>query len=328
MTETLEPTDSHQRGAGTQESRADGRFRRQPSHFTDRITADGSSGFPAEAGRYHLIVSLACPWAHRALLVRRLRGLEEAVSLAVVDPIRDERGWRFSPEVDDRVEPDGREPVTGARFLAEAYRATDPEYSGRVTVPVIWDRETQRVVSNEFLDIPRQLNTEMAALGNPDVDLYPPRQRAEIDTVSEALYHEVNNGVYKAGFATAQAAHDEAVEALFARFGWLEERLTFQRFLVGDRITLADIALFPTLVRFDPVYAVHFKCTRKRLVDHPALWAYARDLFQQPGFAETVDLDHIMRHYYRTHPHVNPSGIVPHPPTADWHAPHDRAAML
>lgn len=327
MHETLEPADPTHRVDDRQERGTDGRFHREPSHVTDRITADGSSGFPAEAGRYHLIVSLACPWAHRALLVRRLRGLEEAVSVAVVDPVRDERGWRFSPEVDDRVEPDGREPVTGVRFLAEAYAATDPDYSGRVTVPVIWDRETQRVVSNEFLDIPRQLNTEMAALGDPGVDLYPSRQRAEIDAVSETLYHDVNNGVYKAGFATTQDAHDEAVEALFARMSWLEERLTFQRFLVGDRITLADIALFPTLVRFDPVYAVHFKCTRKRLVDHPVLWAYARDLFQQPGVAETVDLDHIMQHYYRTHPHLNPSGLVPQPPAVDWHAPHDRGVV-
>lgn len=319
--------DRSRRATPSREIGADGRFHRQASRFTDRVTADGSSGFPAEAGRCHLIVSLACPWAHRSLLVRRLRGLEGAVSLAVVDPIRDERGWRFSPEVDPSVEPDGREPVTGVRFLAEAYHATDPDYDGRVTVPTLWDRETQRVVSNEFLDLPRQLNTEMAALGDPDVDLYPAELRADIDAVAEALYHDVNNGVYKAGLATTQEAHDEAVAALFARLAWLDERLASQRYLVGDRLTLADVALFPTLVRFDPVYAVHFKCTRRRLVDHPHLWAYARDLCQHPGFAETVDLDHIMRHYYRTHPHLNPSGLVPESPDADWDAHHGREGL-
>jgi putative glutathione S-transferase len=236
-------------------------------------------------------------------------------------------GLALLPEVDASVTPDGRDPVTGVRFLAEAYRATDPDYDGRVTVPTLWDRKTQRVVSNEFLDLPRQLNTEMAALGDPEVDLYPVGLREEIDAVSESLYHDVNNGVYKAGLATTQEAHDEAVDALFARLAWLEERLGTQRYLVGDRLTLADVALFPTLARFDAVYAVHFKCTRRRLVDHPNLWAYARDLYQHPGVAETVDLDHIMRHYYLTHPHLNPSGLVPEPPDAAWHAPHGREAL-
>lgn len=302
------------------ETSTEGAFVRQPSTITDRITTDGSSGFPAAAGRYHLYVSLACPWAHRQLIVRRLKGLEDAVSVGVVDPLRDERGWRFT---DGRGH--GPDDVNGFAFLSEAYEATDPDYGGRHTVPTIWDRETGRLVTNEFRVIDVQLATEFDAVAdNPDLDLYPSDLRAEIDRLDEVVYHDVNNGVYRAGFATTQDAYEEAFDGLFARLEVLDERLADHRYLVGDRLTVADIRLFTTLVRFDAVYHTHFKCNLRRLIDHPDLWAYARDLYQHPGFGETTDFDHIKRHYYMTHDRLNPSRIVPKGPAIDWLAPHGR----
>lgn len=293
-----------------------GEFVRQPNRFTDRITADGSSGYPAEPGRYHLYVSLACPWAHRTLISRRLLGLEDAISVSVVDPIRDERGWAFTNNHPD--------PVEGFAFLADAYRATDPDYDGRVTVPAIWDRKTRRIVTNDFGQITLDFATEWTHLGDGAVDLYPVSQREEIDALAESIYRDVNNGVYRAGFAATQAAYDEAVDAVFARLDELEARLASHRYLMGARITEADVRLYPSLARFDAVYYSHFKCNLRRIVDYPNLWGYVRDLFSVPAFGETTDLDHIKRHYYGTHPQLNPTRIVPKGPAIDFRAPHDR----
>lgn len=300
-----------------------GAFIRQRYIFRDRFTADGSAGFPADADRYHLYVSLACPWAHRAIIVRRLLGLESAISLSVVDPIRDERGWAFR-EGDGH----GPDPVNGFRFLSEAYLRTDPTYDLRVTVPCIWDRVTGRLVTNNFPDITIDFETQFTAFHQPDApDLYPEALREEIDALNELIYTDVNNGVYKAGFATSQAAHETAVTTLFNRLDWLEERLARQRFLVGRQLTEADIRLFTTLVRFDAVYFVHFKCNLRCLIDYPNLWGYARDLYQRDGFGDTVNFDHIKRHYYMTHERLNPSRIVPLGPDVDWHAPHQRGEL-
>ncbi len=301
------------------ESAADGSFKRQPNAFRDRITADGSSGYKAEPGRYHLYVSLACPWAHRAIIVRRLKGLEDVVSLSVVDPIRDERGWAFRDGPGHTVDP-----VNGFQFLSEAYLATDPTFDGRYTVPVLWDRATKRIVTNDYPYITTQLETEFESYADTSVDLYTTPLRDEIDAVNAVVYEDVNNGVYKAGFASSQEAYETAFDALFARLDWLDERLSHRRYLVGDRLTEADVRLFTTLVRFDAVYYVHFKCNLRRLVDYLNLWPYARDLYQRPGFGDTVDFDHIKRHYYMTHDRLNPSRIVPKGPDMDWLAPHDR----
>jgi len=303
------------------ETSASGAFVRQKYQFRGRFTADGSSGYPAEPGRYHLYVSLACPWAHRAIIVRGLLGLEEVVSMSVVDPVRDERGWAFHEGPGH-----GPDPVCDFQFLSEAYLRTDPGYTGRYTVPCIWDRVTGRLVTNNYPDITLDFETQFTAFHRPGApDLYPEHLRAEIDAVNEAVYVDVNNGVYRAGFATSQEAYEAAVTALFARLDRLEERLAGQRYLAGGQLTEADVRLFTTLVRFDAVYHGHFKCNLRRLVDYPSLWGYARDLFQTPGFGETVNLDHIKRHYYMTHDRLNPSRIVPLGPLVDWTAPHDRA---
>lgn len=305
------------------ETAADGSFVRQNYTIRDRITADGSSGFPATPGRYHLYVSLACPWAHRAIIVRRLLGLEQVVSLSAVDPVRDERGWAFR-----EGRGHGPDPVNGFQLLSEAYLRTDPGYSGRYTVPCLWDRVAGRLVSNNYPDITIDLETQFAAFHRPGApDLYPAELREEIDALNAVVYADVNNGVYRAGFAAAQAAYEAAVTALFERLDWLEERLARQRYLVGGRLTEADIRLFTTLVRFDSVYYSHFKCNLRRLVDYPALWAYARDLFQRPGFGDTTDFDHIKRHYYMTHERLNPTRIVPLGPRLDWTAPHGRERL-
>jgi putative glutathione S-transferase len=300
-----------------------GAFVRQAYTIRARITADGPSGFPAEPGRYHLYVSLACPWAHRAIIVRRLLGLEPIISMSVVDPIRDERGWAFR---------DGpghsRDPINGFQFLSEAYLITDPTYTGRYTVPCLWDRVTQRLVTNNFPDITIDFETQFRAYHRPDApDLYPAPLRSEIDAINALIYDDVNNGVYKAGFATTQAAYEAAVDGLFARLDWLETRLAQQRFLVGAQLTEADIRLFTTLVRFDAVYFGHFKCNLRRLVDYPHLWGYARDLYQRAGFGDTVNFDHIKRHYYMTHEQLNPTRIMPKGPIVDWTAPHRRALL-
>jgi len=304
------------------ETGRNGVFVRQQNRFRDRITADGSSGYKAEPGRYHLYVSLACPWAHRAIIVRRLMGLEGVISLSVVDPIRDERGWAFRDGPGHSADP-----VNGFHFLSEAYLATDPTFEGRYTVPALWDRATRRIATNDYPEITTQFETEFAAFATTAVDLYPAGLRAEIDAVNQVVYEDVNNGVYKAGFAATQQAYEEAFDLLFARLDWLDERLAGQRYLVGDRLTEADVRLFTTLVRFDAVYYVHFKCNLRRLVDYPNLWPYARDLYQTPGFGDTVDFDHIKRHYYMTHDKLNPTRIVPKGPAMDWLAAHDRARL-
>jgi len=307
----------------TAETNAAGAFVRQEYTIRDRITADGSSGFPAEAGRYHLYVSLACPWAHRSIIVRRVLGLESVISLSVVDPVRDERGWAFRSG--PGYTPD---PVNGFAFLSEAYLRTDPTYTGRYTVPCLWDRVSGRLVTNNYPDITLDLETQFRAFQRPDApDLYPAALREEIDAVNALVYTDVNNGVYKAGFATSQASYEAAVDRLFARLDWLEARLAGQRFLVGPQLTEADVRLFTTLVRFDAVYYGHFKCNLRRLVDYPHLWGYARDLYAQPGFGDTVDFDHIKRHYYLTHDKINPNRIVPKGPLVDWTAPQDRATV-
>ena len=299
-----------------------GEFIRQPYVFDGRITADGSSGYRAEPGRYHLYVSLACPWAHRAIVVRELLGLQDVISMSVVDPIRDERGWAFRDGPGHSLDP-----VSGFQFLSEAYLATDPDYEGRYTVPCLWDRQTNRLVSNQFWNITIDFETQFGAFSNKSEDLYPESLRAEIDRINEEIYVDVNNGVYQAGFATTQVAYEEAFDALFARLDWLEDLLSTQRYLLGNQLTEADIRLWPTLVRFDAVYVGHFKCNLRRLVDYPNLWAYARDLYQRPAFGKTVNFDHIKRHYYGTHDQLNPSGIVPKGPEMHWEEPHGRERL-
>ncbi|WP_414638203.1 glutathione S-transferase family protein [Actinomycetospora sp.] len=285
---------------------ADGRFHRQPNHFDARITADGSSGWPVEPGRYRLVVSLACPWAHRSVIVRRLLGLEDAISLAVVDPIRDDRGWRFT------LDEGGVDPVLDIGFLSEAYAATDPDYERRVTVPTIVDTRTGHVVTNDYPQITLDLSTEWRAHHRADApELYPEHLREEIDAVNEGVFTDVNNGVYRTGFAMSQAAYEESYTALFARLDQLDARLAERRFLVGEQLTEADVRLFTTLVRFDAVYHGHFKCNRQKLGEFEHLWPYAQRLFATPGIGDTVDFDHIQRHYYGTHPRVNPTRIVP-----------------
>jgi putative glutathione S-transferase len=301
----------------------DGRFQRQTSAFRHAVTADGSSGFPAVAGRYHLYVSLACPWASRTVLVRRLKGLEDVIGMTVVDPYRDDAGWAFRP---GDASPAGEaDPLHGWTYLSEAYRASDPGFDGRVTVPVLWDEETGQIVNNESGEIVRMLNSAFDALAtHPELDLYPEDLRDEIDALNDRIYGSVNNGVYRAGFATTQAAYEEAVTELFATLDWLEERLATRRYLTGDRITEADWRLFMTLVRFDAAYVGHFKCNLRRIVDYPNLWGYTRDLYQQPGVAGVVSIDHIKRHYYTTHPGINPTRVIPLGPVIDWDAPHGR----
>lgn len=294
-----------------------GRFQRQPSTFREWVSADGSTPYPAVAGRYHLYVAWACPWAHRTIIGRRLKGLEDVIGMSVVDPIRDERGWAFTGgEYTDHV--------NGFRFLGDAYAATDPAHGGRLSVPVLWDKETARIVNNESADVLRMYTTAFDGLATRAVDLYPAAHRAEIDALNERLYEEVNNAVYAAGFSRDQADYERIVHRMFATFDDLDERLADRRFLFGDAPVETDWRLFTTLARFDAVYNIHFKCSVRRLVDYPNLWPYARDLYQQPGVAETVRFDDIRRHYYMTHDSINPSRIVAVRPDADWTAPHGR----
>ncbi|MFD9258507.1 glutathione S-transferase family protein [Streptomyces sp. NPDC059538] len=298
-------------------------YARDSRYITTRITADGSEGFAVEPGRYRLVVSRACPWASRAVIVRRLLGLEKALPMAVAGPTHDERSWRFD------LDPGGRDPVLGIERLQEAYLARDPDYDRGITVPAIVDVPTGEVVTNDFARITLDMSLEWAAYHREGAPaLYPPELRAEIDSVNEAVYTEVNNGVYRAGFAGSQEAYSAAYERLFAHLDRLTERLAGSRYLVGDTITEADVRLFTTLVRFDAVYHGHFKCNRQKLSEMPVLWGYARDLFQTPGFGDTVDFDHIKRHYYLVHEDINPSGIVPAgPDLSGWLDPHDRAAL-
>ncbi len=299
------------------------RFKRSRSHFADRITADGRDGWPVEAGRYRLVVSLACPWAGRALVARRLLGLESALSLGVTDPVQDDRSWRFT------LDPDGRDPVLGIRYLSEAYEAREKSAPGGVSVPAIVDVPSGRLVTNDFQQITLDLATEWTELHRPGApDLYPRALRAEIDEVMEEVFQDLNNGVYRAGFATGQDEYESACRDVFRRLDALTRRLADRRYLVGDTLTEADIRLFTTLVRFDAVYHGHFKCNRYKLSENPVLWAYARDLFQTPGFGDTVDFDHIKRHYYQVHRGINPTGIVPLGPDTDgWTTPHGRERL-
>ena len=302
-----------------------GKFVRSQSQFRNWITADGApgpsgkGGFKAEAGRYHLYVSLACPWAHRTLIVRLLKSLEDFISVDVVHWEMLDQGWVF------KTGPAATgDTVNGKERLYEIYQLADPTYSGRVTVPTFWDKETQTIVSNESAEIIRMFNSAFDGLTGNTLDFYPEALRAEIDAINEPIYNTVNNGVYKAGFATRQEAYEDAFDALFGTLDILEERLSGQRYLVGNRITEADWRLFTTLVRFDPVYVSHFKCNRRRIADYPNLSNYTRDLFQKPGVAETVDLFHIKQHYFGSHESVNPTRIVPKGPEIDYNAPHDR----
>jgi len=297
-----------------------GEFKRQADRFRRWVRRDGSSEFPAESGRYHLYVSLACPWAHRTIIMRRLRGLEEAISMTVVDPIRDdETGWAFRPGPGH-----SEDPLNGFHYLREAYLACDPAYDGRVTVPVLWDVKSKQIVSNSDDDLLRMLNAEFADFAQNDFDFYPEPLRNEIDQLNTLIYETVNDGVYRAGFATTQAAYEAAARALFATLDQLEDRLARQRYLFGRRMTETDWRLFPTLIRFDSVYHGHFKCNLRRIVDYPHLSGYLRDLYQHDGVAETVNFDHIKRHYYMTHDEINPTRIVPIGPLLDLDAPHER----
>jgi putative glutathione S-transferase len=298
-------------------------FKRSRSHFTDRITADGRDGWPVAAGRYRLVVSRACPWASRALVVRRLLGLEDALSLGVTDPIQDDRSWRFT------LDPDNRDPVLGIRYLSEAYDARETGYPGGVSVPAIVDVPSGKLVTNDYQRLTLDLSTEWTPLHRPGApDLYPEPLRAEIDEVMEGIYLDINNGVYRAGFAPEQQVYEDACRALFRRLDEVSARLADRRYLVGDTITEADIRLFATLVRFDAVYHGHFKCNRAKLTEDPVLWAYARDLYQTPGFTDTVDFDHIKRHYYGVHTGINPTRVVPlGPDLSGWTTPHHRADL-
>lgn len=298
-------------------------YSRDDRYLTTRVTADGRDGFAVEPGRYRLVVSRACPWASRAVIVRRLLGLEAALPMAVAGPVHDERSWSFD------LDPGGRDPVLGIERLREAYLARDPGYDRGITVPAIVDVPSGKVVTNDFPQITIDMSLEWKPFhraGAPT--LYPPAVRPEIDAVNDLVYADVNNGVYRAGFAGSQESYAEAYERLFARLDQLSERLRASRYLVGDTITEADVRLFTTLVRFDAVYHGHFKCNRRKLTEMPVLWAYARDLFQTPGFGDTVDFDHIKRHYYTVHDDINPTGIVPEgPDLSGWLEPHRRAAL-
>ena len=296
----------------------DGEFDRQPTSFRDRL---GTDEFPAASGRYHLYISRACPWAHGALMVRSLLGLEEHVSMDIVDPYRDEMGWQFTPEKDDCTE----DSILGADYLGELYTEADPNYTGRVTVPVLWDRERETIVNNESIEVMETFSEAMGDLGN-GVDLYPEDVREEVDEMVDRIYEPVNNGVYRAGFAGTQEVYERNVNRLFDALDALDERLADQRYLVadGERLTLADLRLFATLVRFDHVYHTHFKCNRKLVSQYEHLWPYVRDVYQTSGIAETVNTDHIKEHYYTTHTDINPTQFVAVGPDLDFKAAHDR----
>jgi putative glutathione S-transferase len=306
-----------------------GEFIRSESQFRHWITRNGEAGltgdagFKAESGRYHLYVSLACPWAHRALVMRELKGLQDMISVDVVDPLMHEQGWTFK---DDFPNATG-DRLNGNAFLHQIYTTSEPNYSGRVTVPVLWDKEQNVIVNNESSDIIRMLNSAFDHLGATQGDFYPIELRAEIDNVNQPIYDAVNNGVYRAGFATTQGAYDKAISTLFIQLDLLDTLLTQQRFLLGDRVTEADIRLFTTLVRFDPVYVTHFKCDFKRISDYSALSGYLREIYQMPGVAETVDMAHIRHHYYRSHTMVNPTGVISIGPQFDLNLPHGREVL-
>lgn len=307
-----------------------GRFKRSASVFRHWITADGApgptgeGGFTAEKDRYHLYISLACPWVHRTLIMRKLKGLESFISLSVVHPLMQENGWTF----DNSFPASTGDTLYHHDFLYQLYLQADPHYSGRVIVPALWDKKTQTIVSNESADIIRMFNSAFDSLGAKAGDYYPLALRDQIDELNGWIYDTVNNGVYRAGFATSQGAYDEAVAQLFTSLDRLEQILSQQRYLTGNQLTEADIRLWTTLVRFDPVYVTHFKCDLHRISDYPNLSGFLRDLYQLPGIAETVNFDHIRNHYFRSHKTINPTGIISIGPWQDLHAPHDRATLF
>lgn len=310
-------------------SKTGGKFQREDAYFRNWVTADGEAGpsgrggFKAESGRYHLYVSMACPWAHRALIFRKLKGLEAHIDVSVVHPDMLDEGWMFEgPDVGSATAVG--DDLYGSRCYHELYTRAKSDYTGRVTVPVLWDKQQQTIASNESAEIIRMFNSAFDGITGSDLDFYPAGLRETIDAVNERVYHTVNNGVYKSGFATTQAAYDQAFTELFDSLDWLEDRLSRQRYLAGNRITEADWRLFTTLVRFDPVYVGHFKCNKRRIEDYPNLQNYLRELYQQPGIAETVDLVHIKRHYYYSHRTINPHGVIPNGPALSFEAPHDR----
>ena len=304
------------------EQNPEGEYDRQEDAFREWVMDDGKSGYPASQGRYHLYVSLACPWAHRTIIVRKLKRLEHVIGMTIVDPIRDDRGWAFrdGPE-------HSKDSLNGFEFLSQAYMASDAKYASRVTVPVLWDSESQKIVSNSDDDIMRMLNRSFNQYTKSSIDLYPTNLTKEIDQLNEFIYEKVNNGVYRSGFATSQVAYESAVTNLFDALDQLEERLANQRYLCGEQIVETDWRLFVTLIRFDAVYHGHFKCNIRRIVDYPNLFGYLKDLYQQEGIAETVNFDHIKRHYYITHDDINPSRVVPLGPSQDLDSPHGRAKL-
>jgi putative glutathione S-transferase len=311
-----------QTAAGTYVSTS-GEFTRDQRYIATRITADGEDGYPVEPGRYRLVVSRACPWASRAVVVRRVLGLEDALPMAIAGPTHDARSWTFD------LDPGGRDPVLGIERLQDAYFARFPGYDRGITVPAIVDVPTGQVVTNDYAQMTIDMETQWGPyLRDGAPDLYPEDRREEIDEVNKVVFRDVNNGVYRCGFAGSQEAYDRSYQRLFERLDWLEERLTGQRYLVGDTLTEADVRLFTTLVRFDPVYHGHFKCNRQKLTEMPVLWAYARDLFQTPGFGDTVDFVHIKAHYYIVHSDINPTRIVPDgPDLSGWLTPHGRESL-
>ena len=319
----MEPEEQKKAYGNTWESEVgnDGAFQRHQTSFRSQIRADGSSDFGPESGRYHLYVSYACPWAHRTLIARKLKGLEEAIGFDVVDPVLPKTGWSFG----------GSDPgatgdtLNGFRDLREAYQASDSKFEGAITVPVLWDQRTRQIVNNESAEILRMFNSEFQGLATrPDLDLYPEKKRKQIDELNDWIYPGINNGVYRCGFATKQAAYSRAFKELFTALDRAEEILANSRYLAGSDLTEADVRLFTTLVRFDAVYVTHFKCNLRRIVDYPNLWGFTRDLFQTKGVAETVDMGHIKTHYFASHRQINPSGIIPDGPVLDFESPHGR----
>ncbi len=296
-----------------------GQFIRWESKFREHVESDPHAQFAAESGRYHLYVSYACPWAHRTLIYRKLKGLEAHISVSVVHPVMPEQSWIFGDYPGASVDH-----LHGFNSMAELYQHADPGYDRVVTVPVLYDKHRQRIVNNESADIIRMLNTAFDQWGNAEIDFYPPSLSTEIDRINSFIYDHINNGVYKTGFATTQKAYEQALDELFSALDYLEVILGKQRYLLGDSLCEADWRLFPTLLRFDPVYVGHFKCNLKRLIDYPNLWGYTRDLYQQPGIAETVNMDHIKTHYYASHTSINPNRIVPKGPLLDFNSPHHR----
>lgn len=308
---------------------SDGRFRRKDASFRNWVTASGDAGpsgeagFKAESGRYHLYVSYACPWAHRALIFRALKGLTEHIDVSVVHPDMFDDGWTFATDMPGAT----GDQLFGSAFLREIYQHAQPDVTGRVTVPILWDKDRGVIVSNESSEIIRMFNSAFDKITGNTLDFWPASLRAEIEAVNARTYPGLNNGVYRAGFATTQAAYSEAVAEVFETLDWLEDRLSRQRYLAGSQATEADWRVAPTLFRFDTVYHGHFKCSQAKLIEYPNLWAYARELYQWPGVAETVHQDHIRRHYHASHTSINPHRIIPTPPKQDWDAPHGRDAL-